>query len=81
MKPKAANAEPARRKCCSHGDCSIKTAFFITAHIPDSPGITESRGFRYVTAGIVFLVVVTAIALTIYFVRKAQEEKSNKRFF
>lgn len=50
-------------------------------HIEDSPGITESRGFRYVTAGIIFLVVITAIALTVYFVRKAQEEKSKKRFF
>ena len=54
---------------------------FITAHVEDSPGIIESRGFRYVTAGIIFLVVITAIALTIYFVRKAQEEKSKKRFF
>ena len=53
----------------------------VTAHVEDSPGITESRGFRYVTAGIIFLVVITAIALTIYFVRKAQEEKSKKRFF
>lgn len=53
----------------------------LTAHIPDSPGVTESRGFRYVTAGIIFLVVITAIALTVYFVRKAQEEKSKKRFF
>ena len=47
----------------------------------DSPGVTESRGFRYVTAGIVFFVVVSAIGLTVYFVRKAQEEKSKKRFF
>jgi len=53
----------------------------LLAHVEDSPGITESRGFRYVTAGIIFLVVVTAIALTVYFVRKAQEEKSKKRFF
>lgn len=61
-------------------DCN-KRAFNYVAHVADSPGVTESRGFRYVTAGIIFLVVVTAIALTIYFVRKAQEEKSKKRFF
>jgi len=56
-------------------------AILFIAHVDDNPGITEMRGFRYVTAGIVFLVVITAIALTIFYVRKAQEEKSKKRFF
>ncbi|XP_065919379.1 vesicular integral-membrane protein VIP36-like [Dysidea avara] len=50
-------------------------------HVDNSIGVTETRGFRYVTAGIIFLVVVTAIALTIFYIRKAQEEKSKKRFF